>query len=239
MKISKWHIFFIILLLGLSTLIYFMQIEIFHKPSETLFYIMQDLAFLPAQVLLVTIILNELIARRERRILLDKMNMVIGAFFSDMGADLIGKFLKFERDRSGLDGILNVSAGWKKEDFVTARKKLKTFTPGIDSTISDLAELKQFLAGKQPFLLGLLGNQNLLEHQSFTDLLWATSHLTEELIYRMKLPALSREDYDHLSNDIKRAYSLILIEWLDYVNHLRTSYPFIYALVIKTNPFKK
>jgi len=30
-------------------------------------------------------------------------------------------------------------------------------------------------------LLGLLGNPNLLEHDSFTDLLWAVFHLMEEL----------------------------------------------------------
>ena len=44
-----------------------------------------------------------------------------------------------------------------------------------------LHELREFLLAKRPFILALLQNPSLLEHDTFTDLLWAVCHLTEEL----------------------------------------------------------
>jgi hypothetical protein len=41
----------------------------------------------------------------------------------------------------------------------------------------------------------------------------------------------------HVANDLKRAYVLLLSQWITYVKHLKTAYPFIFSLVIRTNPF--
>ena len=43
------------------------------------------MGFLPISVLLVTIILNQLMAQRAKAAKLAKLNMVIGAFFSEVG----------------------------------------------------------------------------------------------------------------------------------------------------------
>lgn len=53
-------------LLAVSALLYFLQILIFHRADDTKFYLLQDLAFLPVQVLLVTLLVDRLLARRER-----------------------------------------------------------------------------------------------------------------------------------------------------------------------------
>jgi hypothetical protein len=49
------------------------------------------------------------------------------------------------------------------------------------------------------FLLGLMANPNLLEHESFTDLLWAVFHLTDELTHREDVSALADADLEHLA----------------------------------------
>jgi len=82
-----------------------------------------------------------------------------------------------------------------------------------------------------------LGNPNLLEHDSFTNLLWAVFHLTEELSLRKSLNGLPETDYQHLSGDMKRAYHLLIVEWLDYMMHLKTNYPYLFSLAVRTNPF--
>jgi hypothetical protein len=41
------------------------------------------------------------------------------------------------------------------------------------------------LLSKRDFLVALMENPNLLEHESFTDLLWAVFHLVEELAVRL------------------------------------------------------
>ncbi len=71
-------------LILLSAMSYLFQIIIFRRTSDTFFYMVQDIAFVPIQVLLVTLIINELLHRRERRSTLNKMNMVIGAFFKEV-----------------------------------------------------------------------------------------------------------------------------------------------------------
>ena len=102
-----------------------------------------------------------------------------------------------------------------------------------------LVELKAFLVQKRQFLLALLENPNLLEHQRFTDLLWATFHLTEELEARESFSSLPRADYAHISGDIQRLYRQLAAEWVAYVEHLKLNYPYLFSLVVRMNPFKE
>jgi hypothetical protein len=116
-------------------------------------------------------------------------------------------------------------------------KSVKNHIYNIDSKRGDLDNTKNFLKGKRQFLLNLLENPNLLEHESFTNLLWAVFHLTEELTHRRSLNGLSENDYQHLAGDIKRAYHLLIVEWLYYMKHLKANYPYLFSLAARTNPF--
>jgi 2-oxo-4-hydroxy-4-carboxy--5-ureidoimidazoline (OHCU) decarboxylase len=60
-------------------------------------------------------------------------------------------------------------------------------------------------------MLRMLENPNLLEHDTFTDMLLAVFHVTEELIARETLNELPNSDVDHLTNDIDRAFKTLLI----------------------------
>ncbi|OPY65538.1 MAG: hypothetical protein A4E63_02935 [Syntrophorhabdus sp. PtaU1.Bin050] len=103
----------------------------------------------------------------------------------------------------------------------------------------DLATLKDFLCGERDFLVRLLENPILLEHQSFTDLLRAVFHVTEELAYRDEVRNIPVTDRNHLANDIQRAYSLLVNQWLDYMKYLKSNYPFLFHLAMRTNPFDR
>ena len=76
-----------------------------------------------------------------------------------------------------------------------------------------------------------------MEHESFTDLLLAIFHLTGELARRPSLEGLPRSDMTHLAVDIGRTYRLLVLEWLDYMRYLKRSYPYLYHLAMRTNPF--
>ena len=41
----------------------------------------------------------------------------------------------------------------------------------------------------------------------------------------------------HLSGDIQRAYQILVREWLDYLEHLKQDYPYLFSLALRTNPF--
>jgi len=85
--------------------------------------------------------------------------------------------------------------------------------------------------------LRLMENQNLLEHESFTDLLRAVLHLKEELLCREDLDNLPDTDYTHMAGDIKRAYSMLVPQWLDYMRYLNKNYPYLFSLAVRMNPF--
>ena len=101
----------------------------------------------------------------------------------------------------------------------------------------DWEGLRSFLVEKKSFLLSLLANPNLLEHESFTDLLWAVFHLAEELASRKDVSLLPESDHEHLKGDIRRVNVYLSTEWLAYMQHLQADYPYLFSLAVRTNPF--
>lgn len=84
----------------------------------------------------------------------------------------------------------------------------------------------------------LLANPNLLEHDRFTNLLWAVFHLQEELAARKSLENLPQSDSDHLAGDVRRVYAQLTTEWLHYCRHLQAAYPYIFSVVTRTHPLQ-
>jgi len=187
--------------------------------------------------LLVTLIIHRVLTIREKRALLSKLNMVIGAFFSEVGTRLITKLSEFDRRPGRIRGALLVAGDWSDARFAEAGARLKGEERELDSRQGDLPGLRAFLLEKRNFLLRLLENPNLLEHDTFTDLLWAVFHLTEELAHREDLRGLPVRDLEHLSGDMRRAYALLVCEWLAYMRHLKSDYPYLFSLAMRTNPF--
>jgi hypothetical protein len=50
---------------------------------------------------------------------------------------------------------------------------------------------------------------------------------------------MPKADINHLAGDIKRVYHLLVSEWIAYMKFLKNSYPFLFSLAIRTNPFNK
>jgi hypothetical protein len=224
-------------LIGLSMVLYIIQIRLFHDERDTFFYLFQDLAFVPIQVLLVTVIVDQVLRIREKMAMLNKLNMVIGTFFSDVGSLLLKQFSTYDHEFEQTRQNFLVSKDWTDQKFTQARRQAASQQYRLDPARSDLNELKAFLASKRDFLLRLLENQNLLEHETFTDLLWAVFHLTQELEAREDLSKLPRADAEHIAGDMKRAYVILIGEWLAYMKHLKTEYPYLFSLAVRMNPF--
>ena len=132
---------------------------------------------------------------------------------------------------------LVVITGWSEQEFLRVSKRLKNYDYTVDIHAFDLDELRRFLTGKREFLIRLLENPTLLEHEAFTDLLRAVFHLIEELEARENIRQLPETDYEHLAGDIKRGYSSLVHQWLDYMKYLKDNYPYLFSLAMRTNPF--
>jgi hypothetical protein len=224
------------LLLLVSLVLYFADYYLFGRGGEIGFGFMSNVAFLPVYVLFVTLMLERVIKNRERDAMMKKLNMVIGIFFSEVGTQLLRDFLDFFPDGKQISVKLRPTPQWKDKDFHEAHQFLKAQDIRLDSRRGDLAALKAYLLEKKGTMLALMENPNLLEHDAFTDLLWAVFHLVEELQARPSLEGLPESDLEHLSGDMKRAHTHLLIQWVSYMWHLKRDYPYLYSLAVRTNP---
>ena len=231
------RILFGFLLILLSIFFYVIHYLFFKDAHHIFIYLVGDIAFVFIEVLLVTLIIHQIISEREKRAIFKKLNMVIGAFFSEAGTPLLKYFHVFDANAEKTSSHLIVSDDWSPEHFILIKKVLQNHDYKIDSQAGDLEGLRNFLVDKRGFLLRLLENPNLLEHENFTELLWAVFHLAEELSHRKTVKKLPENDYKHLAGDITRAYRLLMRQWLDHMEHLKNDYPYLFSLAIRINPF--
>jgi hypothetical protein len=237
MKKLNWQISLSLLLILLSTLLYCLHFQIFGDAHHIFIYMLGDVAFVPIEVLLVTVIIHQLLAAREKQSLLKKMNMVIGTFFSEVGTDLLKIMSGFDTKAELVGENLIINVDCDDKTFKQKSLAVKAHDAEIKIKGEDLQKLKDYLTENRAFLMSLLENQNLLEHDNFTDLMWALFHLTEELAVRKDVTMLSENDTLHMEIDFKRVYSLLISEWLDYMKHLKKAYPFLFSFAMRTNPF--
>jgi hypothetical protein len=223
-------------MLALSLGLYWTDYLLFGQWREIGLGFLGNLAFLPIYVLFVTLMIERVLKARERDAIRQKLNMVIGVFFSEIGTVLLRDGFGFVRECEALRSRMKVSGQWNDAEFRAAGEFFKGQPLRVDSRNGDLQELRDFLVSKRQFMLGLLENPNLLEHDDFTELLWAVFHLVEELEHRADLSHLPETDLDHLSGDIKRAYTHLLTQWLSYMQHLKNDYPYLFSLAVRTNP---
>lgn len=237
MKRFRWPIILGSSLIVLSIVLYLTHYAIFRDIHHIFIYMLGDIAFLPIEVLLVVLIIHRLLSEREKRARLEKMSMVIGAFFTEVGTRLLTYFSDFDPKLDNIKKELVVTNEWSEQEFLRVSQHLKNYDYGVEIQKVNLEDLRRFLTGKRNFLLRLLENPNLLEHETFTDLLQAVCHLTQELSYREDFRQLPDTDYEHLAGDIKRVYILLVYEWLGYMKYLKKNYPYLFSLAMRTNPF--
>lgn len=178
-----------------------------------------------------------IVYQREKENRLKKTNVMLGAFFSEIGLHLLTIFTAFDSQIEIVNQSLEISGDWSKKDFSAARRTLKSYQFAVDIHKGNLESLHRFLDRTGDRLLRLLENPVLVEHESFTNLLQAIIHLRDELYYRSDLRKLPSTDYKHLAGDIKRAYRQLVFHWIDYMYYLKHNYPYLYNLAVRTNPF--
>ncbi|MBN1593549.1 MAG: hypothetical protein JW941_09945 [Candidatus Coatesbacteria bacterium] len=239
MKKQRWHLELAVLLVLLSFVLYAIHYAIFEDAHHIFIYTLGDIAFIPIEILVVSLVVHSALAEREKRSRLQKLNMVIGTFFSEVGIQLLSYLADYDPHADEIRKDLQMKARQTGSDFGSLTTTLACYEHSVDIHKIDLKVLREMLMKKRDFLLRLLENPNMLEHETFTDLLWAVFHLAEELSYRKNIDELPMSDKEHLGGDIKRAYSAVTCQWISYLRHLESSYPYLYSLALRTNPFDR
>lgn len=214
-----------------------------HEHEKVLFYLVIDLAFMPLDVLVVVLVVEGIINKKEKETILEKLDMIMSVFFSEFGTEFLSKFIKISNKNDKVNNLLKSINNWSDNQFNNFLNELKKTPCEIDLNLNSnerkifLIELKELLVRNRSFLIRLLENPNLLEKDTFSNLLLAIFHLDEELEKRDLKVELIESDYEHLTNDINRVYSTLVYEWINYLYYLKLHYPYMFSISIRTNPF--
>lgn len=208
---------------------------VFRDAHQMLFYLVGDIAFLPLEVLFVTFIVDRMMQQREADARRHKMNMVVGVFFSDLGRPLLGLFRPMLDEAAGICAPC-LQLKTTETDLEATVRMLAAAAPKLHVDPASLQALQDLLKQHEALLLQLLANPVLMEHECFTDALWAIQHLQEELCARPNLAALPASDMSHLRGDAERAYGRLLREWLQYLIHLKRYYPYLFSFEVRADP---
>jgi hypothetical protein len=234
---KSWQFRLGLILVILSALTYLAYYLIFNNLYNMVMYATGDLAFVFINVLLVTLIIQTIMDRREKEAMIGKMSTVIGAFFSELGTPFI-QFVTAHGSRlPDLGPELHVNSNWTDKDYDRTVKNIAEREIDLKLDAGSLAEIKVMLTEKRGFLLGMMENPNLLEHERFTELLLALFHVQEEMMNRKDVRSSPPSDVAHLNKDVNRAFSLMVREWALHMRHLQKNYPYLFSLAVRTNPF--
>jgi hypothetical protein len=237
MKKYSWQISLGIILIIISAIVYLIHYAIFRDPHHIFIYLTGDIAFVFIEVLMVTLVIHSLLNMREKRERLEKLNMLIGVFFSEVGTRLLVLFSDSDPNLDKIKQNLIITSDWSNKEFEQMNNQLRNYEYKVNIDMINLKDLRDFFMRKSDFLVRLLENPNLFEHESFTEVLRAVFHIVEELEHRKNIKQLSKNDRNHIAGDIKRAYNLLVFEWLSYMKYLKDSYPYLFSLAIRLNPF--
>ncbi len=223
-----------------SAVLYGIHYLLFHNHH----YVVQehflgDLAFIPIEVLVVTLIIHKILDEREKHTMLKKLNMIFGVFFSEVGYTLLRELACADPDIKAIRQNLIIPTQCDHGHFRSLKANMKGYRYHISGERINLETIKNALHAKREFLMKLLENPMLLEHEHFTELLRAAFHLEEEFTMRLDIAQLSEGDNAHIIDDIMRIYRLLFGEWLRYMEYLHQEYPYLFAFAIATNPFRQ
>jgi hypothetical protein len=234
---TRWKLIAGIGLVMLSLAMYTTHYLIFHDDHHLFIFFMGDLAFIPIEILIVTLIIDQMLESREKQRRMEKLNMVIGTFFSTLGTPLLATLSRADPGIGAVRSQLVIGDNWQSGQFREVQACLDSHACAIAGDRIDREDLRSFLLGSEEFIIRLVENPMVFEHESFAGLILAINHLTEELRARKNLSALPPADISHLSTDIQRVYALLVPEWLKYMEYLKNQYPYLFSLAMRTNPF--
>ena len=160
--------------------------------------------------------------------------MLIGIFFSEVGTKLLKKFCPKDPGIQEIRSALLVSNNWSDEDFKTVDAKLKAHSYHLDSHEFSLEELHSFLSDHKVFLLALLENPQLFEHDRFTDLLHAVF-----ILQRNWFPVTGLSTSGRLLQSLVRGSDTGIQPVRDrmapHMHYQKKKYPYLFSLAMRTN----
>ena len=227
-----------LVLVAASVLVYSINYLLFHDLHHIFLFLLSDLAFSFLEVIVVGLIIERVLSSREKQNILYKLNMISGVFFSKVGTKLLGLLLEMFKNREGICPCLSIGEDWTHSNFSNARNTLSKMDIKPEYMSADLQNLKDFLNRHDSFLFEIITDPVVLEHEEGVEVLWAVSHLSDELNSIKIGDKDSQETEEIIVEEAKRLYHILAIEWLNYMEFVQHKYPLYFKTLLHTNQFK-
>ena len=228
---KRWKIKFSIIMVIAIIIIYGSNILVLKDPEHVISYIWTHLGFIPVDILIVAFVLDEIISKKEKEAMMEKLDMIMSTFFSEVGNDLISQLSSVNKHKADTSYLESIKS-WDDKDYENKLKEIKNINIPFRADVTS-EDREEYLTN----IRNLLNNPNLLEKEEFSKLLTAILHLDEELEHRPDLSKVTDVDFNHLNGDMERIYNILIHEWIYYLRYLNKHYPYMIALIIRTNPF--
>jgi len=217
----------------LSLLIYGIHYLTFRDIHHIGIYFMGDLAFLGVEALIAYFLIDRWLNLREKKLVRKKLNMLAGIFFHELGVEVINLISHLLRETASLEQNFCIQPEWKPKQFHTAKQHIERETVQLHYAVPQVEQLAALLKNKTGLIVRYAENPSIHEHGIFSDTMMALFHLTEELLRRPTLRDNEPADQQHLLNDMKRVFVLFCQLWLEYMQHLKDHYPYLYLYNLK------
>lgn len=220
----------------LSLALHYGHYLMFNDAHHTLIFLFADIAFIPMEVFFTTLIIDRLLEKREKEHFLEKLNMIVGLFYTEIGTKMLSEFVKGDSRINDLRACSIVGEKWDDSTYKSLQERIKLFDFKVNLDKVNLEELSKELDGSRDLLITLLTNENLHDNETFTKMLMSLMHLKEEIKTRC---CENIEEYEkkHIEKDMANAYEYLTLEWCHYMNYLSKNYPSLFCKALIDNPF--
>ena len=177
----------ILLLLCASALLYAIHYLIFRDLHHLAIFGLHELAFVPLEVILVTLGLDQLVEKTHREEARSKVSIIETLYFNESGGTMLRYLTSFDPDAARLRELLQVTEDWHSSDFRQAIRQLKSYPFLLDLDRIDFFGLHYHLSQRHEYYRSMLENPALTQSEAFTEMIMKIYLLWEELDGRTNL----------------------------------------------------
>lgn len=227
----------ILLLLCASALLYAIHYLIFRDLHHLAIFGLHELAFVPLEVILVTLGLDQLVEKTHREEARSKVSIIETLYFNESGGTMLRYLTSFDPDAARLRELLQVTEDWHPSDFRQAIRQLKSYPFLLDLDRIDFFGLHYHLSQRHEYYRSMLENPALTQSEAFTEMIMKIYLLWEELDGRTNLYQLPEKDRSYLAELLHEIYRELTEYWLDNVYNHSIHNRFRLHRAIESNPF--
>lgn len=227
----------ILLLLCASALLYAIHYLIFRDLHHLAIFGLHELAFVPLEVILVTLGLDQLVEKTHREEARSKVSIIETLYFNESGGTMLRYLASFDPDAARLRELLQVTEDWHSSDFRQAIRQLKSYPFLLDLDRIDFFGLHYHLSQRHEYYRSMLENPALTQSEAFTEMIMKIYLLWEELDGRTNLYQLPEKDRSYLAELLHEIYRELTEYWLDNVYNHSIHNRFRLHRAIESNPF--